>query len=85
MENLTQIVLTTNEILEGSEIITEIYHDEDDTWQALSENPILNDPKVISVENLIELDNSIKDILPLINKGKKATLTNSKWVITQNG
>lgn len=77
------VVITTKSILEGNANVAEIYHEDDGTWQAIpAEDFKENDAKVISMKNLIDIDESIKEILAL-PKGYMAIKKDNDWIITQ--
>jgi len=77
------IVFTTESILNGMAKIAVIYHDEDDTWQALPLDDFsVENGRIIAMSTLLKLDSSIKEILTL-DKGYKAVKEGEKWIIYQ--
>jgi len=81
IKNMGDIVMTTTNILEKKAKIDTLYHDEDGVWQALPADDFNeSDAQVISMQNLIDLDDSIWDILSL-PKGYKSIREDDKWII----
>ena len=76
----TNLVYITKSILNENADISVVYHDEDGDWQVLDETGSFEDPALISLENLISLDESIKFLLEL-PKGSKALKRNDSWKI----
>lgn len=70
LENLDTAVFTTKYVLEEQSPITHVYHyDEDGVWQFSGLEDIENDQdfRIVSLEEIIKLDDSILEIsdLPL--------------------
>lgn len=85
MNNLekNKLVYTTRNILNGISKISIIYHDDDGDWQALDRFPDLDDPCLISMTDLYEIDESIVEVMDM-PKGYKATKNDSKWIILKD-
>jgi hypothetical protein len=67
-ENLDTAVFTTKYVLEKHSLITHVYHyDEDGAWQfsGLEEIDDDHDFRIVSLEEIIKLDNSILEVSDL--------------------
>lgn len=81
--NSNTLVYTTKNIMNGLSPVTVVYHDEDGDWQALNHLSKLNDePSIITMQNLLDIDSSINDILDM-PKRYKAIKQNSEWDIVR--
>jgi len=82
MENLA--VITTKFVLENKSPIVSVFKDKEGDWQFFgNENNILEeDAKVVSLEEIIKIDSSVKNILA-INNGSHAwrESINDEWKI----
>lgn len=60
-------VITSKHIIDGSAWIAYASHDEDDGgWQFHTKNPLTeNDAAVVSLKNIVEIDNSVEDLADL--------------------
>jgi hypothetical protein len=76
MENnikFDKAVFTTKYILVKNHPITCIVRDEDDEWQFLDGSEVtMEDMMIVSMQNILDYDNSIKTILPHLAKGYQA-------------
>jgi hypothetical protein len=83
-QDLDKAVFTLKSIVNRQSEILYIVHDQEDEWQFLSGGVAsLEDMMIVSLRQIIEIDDTIQQILHLA-KGKKANRTNrgSEWVIT---
>ncbi|MEO6904624.1 MAG: hypothetical protein ABI315_15965 [Bacteroidia bacterium] len=82
-ESLNTAVFTTNYILNGSPILHVYHYEEDGAWQFSGiEQENEEDIKVISLEEIINLDNSILELTDLELGGEAYRKDkNSDWII----
>lgn len=68
MENLA--VLTTKFVLEDNSPIVSVFKDEEGDWQFFGKEEGISeeDARVVSLEEILEIDKSIKDILSIDNR-----------------
>ncbi len=86
-ENLNTAVFTTKFVVNDKNDITLVTHDNDGSWQFHSKDEWDNIEKVsmvISLGEIIEIDNTILDIADLPLGGEASRLSvKSKWKITK--
>lgn len=77
------MVITTKYILIERKDITQVIHDSDDDWQFLSSDDVNeSDALVVSIEQIIDYDNSIKELLNLPrNRIALRSNKNNSWII----
>ncbi|GEJ48143.1 hypothetical protein [Chryseobacterium sp. ON_d1] len=84
MENLNDAVITTRFVLENNSTIVSVFRDEDGDWQFFGkeENISEEDAKVISLEEILRIDSTLKELLD-INNGSHAHRENKEdnWVV----
>lgn len=82
--NYNQYVITTKYVINNNSPIIRVMHEKDGDWQFLGkeENLSESDAFVLSLEEILCLDNTLKDVLSL-PLGKQAYRTNPKdsWII----
>ena len=82
--NYNQYVITTKYVINNNSPIIRVIHEEDGDWQFLGkeENLSESDAFVLSLEEILCLDNTLQDVLSL-PLGKQAYRTSSKdnWII----
>lgn len=87
MEHLTAYVFTTKDIVYHKRPILRVICDNDGDWQFLSRDDILdiNDAMLISLDEILQIDNSLSSVIPCLNKGEIAVRESiiSKWVINK--
>ena len=78
-------VITTKFVIENKSLIISVFRDEEGDWQFFGkeENIQEQDARVISLNEILEIDSSIKDIL-WINNGMQAWRVgiNGEWNIS---
>lgn len=82
-ENKNKACLTTKYVMHDNSPIISVYYDEDEDWQFLGKEDVAEeDAFVISVEQIIEHDPSLKN-LPNLNVGQTAYRNNidDQWEI----
>lgn len=84
IEDLNKAVFTTNKVLEGA-LIVYVYHDSDGDWQFFSADEELteNNAKVISLDEVIKIDSTLKRVIETLPKGFEAFKKDkdSEWFI----
>ncbi len=84
-EDLNVAVFTTKHVIDGKDSILFVFHHEEDGfWEFIGKQSVNEeDARIISLEEMIELDPTILDIadLPLGWKAERKN-SNSKWIIT---
>lgn len=82
--NYNQYVITTKYVINNNSPIIRVMHEEDGDWQFLGkeENLSESDAFVLSLEEILCLDNTLQDVLSL-PLGKQAYRTSSKdsWFV----
>lgn len=76
-------VITTHYVMSTGSEITYIVYDEDGDWQFFGNEDVdENDARVMSVKQILELDESLKD-LPDMEKGQTASrmTADAKWIV----
>jgi hypothetical protein len=84
--DLNQAVFTVKAIVEKERSILHIVHDEDSEWQFLSDEFVtIDDLMIVSLKQIIEIDETINDILSLA-QGYEAHRNHKggKWAITRS-
>jgi hypothetical protein len=77
-------VITTKYVMKNGSLIIEVYYDDDGDWQFFgSEECSEDDAVVISVQQILDIDNTLVD-LPDLKKGQRAyrTSKNTNWEIS---
>jgi hypothetical protein len=87
-EDLNTAVFTTKYILEKSSPILHVYHNiEDGAWEFIGSEENINeeDYRVVSLDEIIQIDNSVIDILdlPLGGEAHRA-IKNAPWKIVSD-
>ncbi len=83
--NSNTLVYTTKNIMNRVSPVDVVCHDEDGDWQALSNLSTSDDePAMITIQNLLDIDSSIENILDM-PKCYKAIKQDSKWDIVKDG
>ena len=81
-DDLDTAVFTTRHILEGAPILYVYHFDEDGAWQ-FSSNENEDDIRIVSLEEIINLDNSILEIADLeLGATAYRKSDKSKWIIS---
>lgn len=82
--NYNQYVITTKHVINNNSPIIRVMHEKDGDWQFLGkeENLSESDAFVLSLEEILCLDNTLKDVLSL-PLGKQAYRTSPKdsWLV----
>jgi len=82
--NYNQYVITTKYVINNNSPIIRVMHEKDGDWQFLGkeENLSESDAFVLSLEEILCLDNTLQDVLSL-PLGKQAYRTSSKgsWLV----
>jgi hypothetical protein len=82
-ESENKAVITTRFVVENNSTITYVSYDDDGDWQFFGNEDITeNDALVISIKQILDIDQSLKDI-PEIQEGQNVTRNdiNSPWQI----
>jgi hypothetical protein len=83
-QDLNKAAFTLKSIINRNGAILYVVHDEEDEWQFLNGEPVsVQDMMIVSLQQIIDRDNTISQILDL-KMGHKTNRTNaaSKWEIT---
>ncbi|PWW15289.1 hypothetical protein [Chryseobacterium sp. AG844] len=84
MENLNEAVITTRFVLENNSTIVSVFRDEDGDWQFFGkeENISEGDAKVVSLEEILQIDPTLKELLD-INNGSHAHRESKEddWIV----
>ena len=82
--NYNQYVITTKHVINNNSPIIRVIHEKDGAWQFLGkeENLSESDAFVLSLEEILCLDNTLQDVLSL-PLGKQAYRTSPKdnWIV----
>ncbi len=79
-------VITTKDVMNKKNDILYVFHDEDDHgWQFLSANSSDEDFALVTLQQIVDIDSSVKEIAN-IHPGWKASRKSKddEWVIEQN-
>jgi hypothetical protein len=80
--NLNTYIITTKNVINNNFPIIRVIHDEDGDWQFLGdeENLTEDDAVVISIEELLSIDKSVKEVLNMpIEKQAMRINKESSW------
>ena len=82
--NYDQYVITTKHVINNNSPISRVIHEKDEAWQFLGkeENLSESDAFILSLEEILCLDNTLQDVLSL-PLGKQAYRTSPKdnWIV----
>jgi hypothetical protein len=82
-ENSNKAVIATKYITDKNSVIVSVFYDEDGDWQFFSQEEVNeDDARVLSVQQILKIDNTLADI-PSLSKGQSAFRVNkdSLWQI----
>lgn len=73
-------VITTRYVLDANSLITYVVYDEDGDWQFFSEeDSIESDACVVSVKQILELDDSLSSLELKLGQGAERSDADSAW------
>ena len=81
MENLDKSAFTTSSILNQSEPIHFVFHDEDGDWHFMPNRSVSEgDASIVSVEQMLKLDPALEEVLSLPCGNMAERLDLNKWI-----
>ncbi len=83
--DLSIAVYTTKHVIRENSVILHVYHETDGDWQFFgSEEVVEEDAAIVSLGQILDIDNSLNEILDL-KKGTSAhrDSKDGKWIITE--